>query len=73
MLRCEAVRWVDGSGFPGSFEVVFIDADGVRRSIVDKVPVLMTRIEFGRKARSRCQSRSAARSLLRPAVKHATC
>lgn len=38
-LRCEAVRWVDDEPQPGLVEVVFTDADGHRRSLVDKVTV----------------------------------
>jgi hypothetical protein len=38
-LVAEATRWVDLDGFPYVVEVVFVDADGERHSIVDKTPL----------------------------------
>jgi hypothetical protein len=37
-LRCDAVAWV-GDDFPGWIKVRLVDADGVERFFVDKVPI----------------------------------
>lgn len=38
-LRCDAVAWMSND-FPGWIKVRFVDADGVERVFVDKVPIL---------------------------------
>ncbi|MEV6786658.1 hypothetical protein [Streptomyces sp. NPDC051098] len=39
LVHAEAVRWADASEYPYVAEVVFVDAEGVRHSIIDKTPL----------------------------------